>query len=68
MTYTQAEIRDFCSRLSSLGGSLGFEKSSANQYIDIEEFFLRFVIFQTLSGKLQIIENNDFLATCIVFI
>ena len=40
MTFTQAEIRVFGSRLSSLGGRLGYEKSPANQYIDIEEFFL----------------------------
>ena len=39
MTYTQEDIRDFGSRLSLLGGRLGYEKSPANQYIDIEDFF-----------------------------
>jgi hypothetical protein len=39
MTYTQEEIRDFGSRLSSIGGRLGYEKSPANQCLDIEDFF-----------------------------
>lgn len=40
MNLTTSEIEDFGSRLTSLGGRLGFDKASSDRFIDIEEFFL----------------------------
>ena len=58
MSFSQEEIEDFGSRLSSLGGRLSFERYPVNQYIDIEEFFLDATRFVFVDERLaRCIEN-----------
>lgn len=58
MEFTKLEINDFGSRLTSLGGRLGYESLPSNRYIDIEEFFLDSTRFVFADERLaRCIEN-----------
>jgi hypothetical protein len=58
MVFEKLEVNDFGSRLSSLGGRLGYENYPPSKYIDIEEFFLDATRFVFADERLaRCIEN-----------
>jgi hypothetical protein len=58
MEFTNFELNDFGSRLTSLGGRLGYDSYPSNKYIDIEEFFLDATRFVFADERLaRCIEN-----------
>ncbi len=58
MTFSNKEIQEFGSKLTSLGGRLGFDSSPSDQYLDLEEFFLDATRFVFADERLaRCIEN-----------
>lgn len=52
------EIFNFGSKLSSLGGRVGYEKTYSNQFIDLEKFFLESTLYVFEDERLAICIEN----------